>query len=140
MAALSEPLRQQVFVRAGHRCEYCLTSRRVIGMPLVVDHVLPKALGGSDSIDNLCAACYRCNEFKGVKTHDLDPATGEFVPLFSPRLHSWGEHMAWANGGTHIVGLTATGRATVLALRLNNEYVVEARVLWIARQWHPAVR
>jgi hypothetical protein len=44
-----------------------------------------------------------------------------------------------ANGGTHIVGLTPTGRATVLALRLNNDYVVEARVLWIARQWHPPV-
>jgi hypothetical protein len=35
--------------------------------------------------------------------------------------------------------LTATGRATVRALRLNNEYVVEARALWMARQWHPPV-
>ena len=106
-------------------------------MPLVVDHIVPKALGGGDNPDNLCAACYRCNEFKGIETHDLDPVNGEFVPLFNPRLHSWGEHLAWANGGTHIVGRTAIGRATVLALRLNNEYVVEARVLWIARQWHP---
>lgn len=47
------------------------------------------------------------------------------------------DHFAWANGGTHIVGLTPTGRATVLALRLNNDLVVEARILWIARQWHP---
>lgn len=137
MAGLSDALRQQVFDRARHRCEYCLTSRRVIGMPLVVDHVQPKALGGSDDIDNLCAACYRCNEYKGSKTHGLDPATGEFVPLFHPRLNRWSDHFAWANGGTHIVGLTATGRATVLALRLNNDYLVEARVLWIARHWHP---
>jgi hypothetical protein len=42
-----------------------------------------------------------------------------------------------ANGGMHLVGLTPTGCATVRALRLNNEYVVEARALWIARQWHP---
>lgn len=29
------------------------------------------------------------------------------------------------------------GRATVLALRLNNEYVVESRLLWTAYGWHP---
>lgn len=137
MTILPEALRRQVCERAGQRCEYCRTSRRVIGMPLVVDHIHPKALGGDDSSDNLCAACYRCNEYKGAKTHDSDPATGELVPLFNPRTQVWSEHFAWANGGTHIVGLTPTGRATVLALRLNNEYVVEARVLWIARRWHP---
>lgn len=106
-------------------------------MSLVVDHVVPKMLGGGDNAENLCAACYRCNEFKGSKTHNLDPETGEAVPLFNPRLHRWQDHFAWANGGTHIVGLTPTGRATVLALRLNNDLVVEARILWIARQWHP---
>ncbi len=137
MTALPESLRQHVFARAKHRCEYCLTSRRVIGMPLVVDHIVPKVLGGSDDLDNLCAACYRCNEYKGTKTHDLDPVTGEFAALLNPRSHVWDEHLAWANGGTHIVGLTPTGRATVLALRLNNDYVVEARILWLARQWHP---
>jgi hypothetical protein len=59
------------------------------------------------------------------------------VPLFHPRTQLWHEHSAWANGGAHIVGLTPTGRATVVALRLDNEYVVEARALWIAREWHP---
>jgi 5-methylcytosine-specific restriction endonuclease McrA len=93
MTGLPDALRQQVFERAGHRCEYCLTSRRVIGMPLVVDHVQPKALGGSDAIDNLCAACYRCNEYKGNKTHALDPATGDYVPLFHRRLNRWGDHL-----------------------------------------------
>jgi hypothetical protein len=140
VTALSDTVRQQVFVRAEYRCEYCLTSRRVIGMPLVVDHVCPKTLGGSDALDNLCAACYRCNEYKGARTHGLDPVTGELVLLFNPRIQRWREHLAWANGGTHIVSLTATGRATVVALRLNNEYVVEARILWIARQWHPPAK
>lgn len=32
---------------------------------------------------------------------------------------------------------TSTGRATVIALRLNNDYVVEARALWIESNWHP---
>jgi hypothetical protein len=134
---VSEAMRQQIFVAANHRCEYCRTSRRVIGMPLVIDHILPRSLGGSDEVDNLAAACYRCNEFKWTKTHDLDPATGELESLFHPREQIWSEHFQWVNGGTHIAGITPTGRATVAALRLNNEYVVESRRLWIAREWHP---
>jgi len=106
-------------------------------MPLVIDHIVPRSAGGSDERENLAAACYRCNEFKGTKTHAVDPATGELVSLFNPRTQKWHEHFVWANGGLHIVGLTPTGRATVVALRLNNEYVVEARALWIARDWHP---
>jgi len=137
VSTISSALRQQVSAEAGHRCEYCLSSRRVIGMPLVTDHVIPRSAGGGDGRENLAASCYRCNEFKGARTHAADPATGELVPLFNPRTQTWREHFAWANGGTHIVGLTPTGRATVLALRLNNEYVIEARVLWIARHWHP---
>ena len=106
-------------------------------MPLVIDHILPQAAGGSDGRENLAASCYRCNEFKGARTHAVDHTTGPLVPLFHPRTQLWHEHFAWANGGTHIVGLTSTGRATVVALRLNNEYVIEARALWIARDWHP---
>ena len=106
-------------------------------MPLVIDHVVPRALGGTDDPSNLCAACYRCNEYRGAKTDDIDPLTNSLVPLFDPRTDNWRDHFEWANGGTHIVGLTAIGRATVRALRLNNDYVVEARALWMARQWHP---
>lgn len=137
MAAISEATRQQVFVEADHRCEYCLTSRRLIGMPLVIDHILPKSAGGSDERANLAAACYRCNEFKWAKTHATDPATGEFVPLFNPRRQSWADRFTWADGGAHITGITPTGRATIIALHLNNEYIVESRILWIAQGWHP---
>jgi hypothetical protein len=36
-----------------------------------------------------------------------------------------------------IIGQTPVGRATVVALRLNNEYVVPSRRVWIAAGWHP---
>jgi hypothetical protein len=137
VSILSDSRRQTVFERANERCEYCLTSRKIIGMPLVIDHIVPRILGGSDDLENLCGACYRCNEYKRAKTHALDPATGTLAALFNPRTQVWHEHFAWANGGTHIVGLTPTGRATVIALRLNNEYVVESRAVWIAYSWHP---
>ena len=137
MPSIRDELRQQVFREAAHRCEYCRTSRRLIGMPLVVDHIVPRSRSGSDERSNLAAACYRCNEFKAAKTDALDHATGEWVLLFHPRIQVWSYHFAWADGGVHVVGLTPTGRATVSALRLNNEYVVEARAIWIARGWHP---
>jgi len=106
-------------------------------MPLVIDHIIPKAKGGGDERENLAAACYRCNEVKGIKTENIDPATSALVPLFNPQNQIWKKHFAWANGGTHIIGLTPTGRATVLALRMNNEYLVESRRLWVAINWHP---
>lgn len=102
-----------------------------------MDHILPQVAGGSDEPENLAASCYRCNEFKGSKTHALDPATSSLALLFNPRTQSWTKHFTWANGGTHIVGLTSTGRATVITLRLNNDYVVGARTIWIESNWHP---
>lgn len=137
MPEIPKVVRLQVMAEAGDRCEYCRTYSRITGMPLVMDHILPRSAGGDDERDNLAASCYRCNEFKGARTHAIDPATGELVSLFNPRVQVWREHFSWANGGTHIVGLTPIGRATVVALRLNNEYVVEARTLWIAQDWHP---
>jgi 5-methylcytosine-specific restriction endonuclease McrA len=137
VSSIPETIRQQVFTEADHRCEYCRSSRRLIGIPLVIDHILPKSAGGSDAPENLAAACYRCNEFKRAKTHVTDPATGELVSLFNPRQLRWSDHFLWTNGGTHIAGLTPIGRATVVALRLNNDYVVEARALWIGQGWHP---
>lgn len=43
----------------------------------------------------------------------------------------------WENSGTRIAGLTNIGRATVIALRLNNENIVEARTFWVQVGWHP---
>jgi len=106
-------------------------------MPLVMDHIIPIASGGGNERENLAAACYRCNEFKGSKTEGIDPATGMLVPLFNPRSQIWQTHFVWANGGTHIIGLTPTGRTTVIALRMNNEYIVSSRNLWIAMNWYP---
>jgi len=137
MSPVSSPKRQKVHARARERCEYCRTARRLIGMPLVIDHIVPRSLGGGDDLDNLCAACYRCNEYKGARTHARDPVTQTLVPLYNPREQQWAAHFRWENGGTHVIGLTPTGRATVIALRLNNEYIVESRALWIMHDWHP---
>jgi hypothetical protein len=135
--SISSRLRQQVLQDANHRCEYCQTSSRLTGTPLVMEHILPRSLGGTDERRNLAAACYRCNEFKGAKTEAPDPETGQVVPLFNPRTEMWRANFVWGNGGTHIIGITPTGRATVVALRLNNDNIVAARMMWIDTDWHP---
>jgi hypothetical protein len=134
---ISEGLRRQVIEEAKHRCEYCQTSSRLTGIPLVMEHILPRSLGGTDDRSNLAAACYRCNEFKGTKTEAVDPESQQLVQLFNPGIEDWAAHFFWGNGGTHIIGVTPTGRSTVVALRLNNDNIVAARLIWIEFSWHP---
>ncbi|MBC8448448.1 MAG: HNH endonuclease [Chloroflexi bacterium] len=130
-------LRQQIRADAGRRCGYCRSPEVLTGMPLEIEHIIPEAAGGLTVRENLWLACHRCNEFKGDRTHAVDPFTGERVVLFNPRTQRWREHFAWSPDGTLIVGLTPCGRATVVALRLNNEYVVEARCFWVEAGWWP---
>lgn len=134
---ISPEQRVRVAENAGYQCGYCLTQEIVIGMPLVVDHIIPEAKGGTSEDDNLWLACRRCNEFKGVQTSALDPETGETAMLFNPRTQVWSSHFTWTEDGTLIIGFTPVGRATVEALKLNNEYVVRSRRRWVSTGWHP---
>ena len=106
-------------------------------MPLEIEHLLPEALGGQTRRTNLWAACRQCNVLKSDRVEALDPVTGLAVKLFNPREQRWSEHFAWVEGGARVAGLTATGRATLLALRLNRPLLVRARQRWVAAGWHP---
>jgi hypothetical protein len=109
------------------------------GIPLEIEHIIPEAKGGSTERENLWLACHSCNKFKGDRTHAIDPLTKEFAPLFNPRTQKWREHFRWSLDGVLIIGLTSTGRATIEALQMNNDYVVEARRFWVLAGWHPPV-
>src|SRR6058998_3905019 len=56
---------------------------------------------------------------------------------FNPRRQQWSQHFRWNEDGTVIIGLTACGRATVEALKLNNELAKQARALWRDAGIHP---
>lgn len=58
-------LRFEVLKRCGFRCSYC-GARPKDGAWLEVDHIVPRAAGGSDEPDNLTAACQACNNGKGA--------------------------------------------------------------------------
>lgn len=134
---IPQALRKTLAQEGRYRCGYCLTLQKIIGLPMAIDHIIPETKGGETEQENLWLACRRCNEFKGSQTHALDPLTDNLVLLFNPRRQSWRTHFAWSEDGTHIIGLTATGRTTVEALRLNNDEIIAARALWVQVGWHP---
>lgn len=131
-------LRRQIREDAEARCGYCHTLEAFIGMPLEIDHLFPEALGGATVRENLWLACARCNDFKGDRIKAVDPQAGNEVPLFNPRTQRWQAHFRWSLDGSNIIGLTAIGRATVQALRLNNDFVLVARNFWLTvGRWPP---
>ncbi|MEZ4862811.1 MAG: HNH endonuclease signature motif containing protein [Caldilineaceae bacterium] len=137
MAYVSRSIRRKIFADAHYRGGYCLTSQLISGAQLHIEHILPVASGGTSDENNLWVACAWCNGFKGVQVGALDPESGKEVSLFNPRSQRWAEHFRWSGDGTTIIGLTATGRATVIALQLNNEYILPARRHWVSAGWHP---
>lgn len=120
-------VRTVVRERAGHHCEYCQSQDRFSSSPFVVEHIEPKASGGTTVLENLAYACAGCNGHKATKSAAPDPLTGEMVGLFHPRRQLWREHFAWDESATVIEGLTAEGRATVVALQLNRLSLVNMR-------------
>ncbi len=50
--------RRSVFVRDGHRCQYCGAQAENI------DHIIPRSRGGTHSWENVVACCRRCNTRK----------------------------------------------------------------------------
>lgn len=130
-------LRQQLEAVDGGLCAYCRTSADNTGQALTIDHIRPRTKGGQTTYDNLCLACRRCNEFKSDQTATADPLTGEVIALFHPRQDQWHDHFEWDEVGTRLVGLSPTGRATIIALNMNNELIVTARQRWVSVGWHP---
>jgi len=132
-------LRQRILDEFRGQCAYCHTLTSITGARLVIDHIVPRAAGGQTVWENLCLACHSCNEFKGSQVEATDPLTGERVFLFHPRQQSWRQHFCWSDDDSEIIGLTPTGRATILALNMNHPDIVEARRRWIRVGWHPPI-
>lgn len=125
------PLYAAVAERAQYRCEYCHAPEEVFNFPFEVEHILPIARGGSDDLDNLALSCRACNAYKSTFEVGHDRETETQTPLFNPRREVWEEHFHVDTETAEIVGLTATGRATILRLRRNLPRQLAARLRWM---------
>lgn len=123
------PYYRLVAERAGHRCEYCHAPEVIFNLQFEVEHIVPTSKGGSSILDNLALACRSCNLFKSDHLESPDPATGTLATLFVPRRDAWEDHFAASRLG-EIVGLSPTGRATLVLLRMNEARQVAARQQW----------
>jgi hypothetical protein len=73
--SLSKKIRFEVFKRDGFRCAYC--GKTPPDALLEVDHIIPKAEGGPDDINNLITACFDCNRGKSKTLLSATPAKME---------------------------------------------------------------
>jgi hypothetical protein len=128
-------LRRQVVFRAGGRCEYCGLAQEGQEATFHVDHIVPRAAGGPTEADNLALACVSCSLRKEARRSGRDPETGRAQPLFNPRRQRWADHFRWK--GLAVLGLTATGRATISTLSLNRPLIRAIRAEEAARGRHP---
>jgi hypothetical protein len=129
-------LRRLVADRAQWRCEYCRSTAAFSTQPFEVDHIIPRRKNGLTVPENLALSC-GCNSYKGDRTHARDPQTGRMVALFHPRRQRWMRHFDWNEDFTVIIGRTATGRATVVALQLNRPELRNLRRLLRPIGAHP---
>jgi hypothetical protein len=137
MGVVSESVRAQVVEQAGGLCEYCRYPEEFNSGRFAVDHVQPRARGGTDDLANLALACRSCNERKQDATEAVDPLTERPVPLFHPRHDRWDAHFAWSSDFRLMVGLTPTGRATIARLQTNHSGVVRQREILHRIGLHP---
>ena len=69
--------RRNVLHRDNYTCQYCAIKKH----DLTIDHIIPRSRGGTDSWDNVIAACLKCNVKKGNRT----PREAGMPLLSSPR-------------------------------------------------------
>ena len=133
-------LYRQVAARAGYRCEYCRAPEVVSPDRFQVEHIRPRARGGTDDVPNLALSCSTCNRRKSQAVYARDPETGTIVAIFDPRRDAWEAHFRIRpiSAGISIFGLTPTGRATVERLVMNDDHAVRARSLWVLLDLFPS--
>ena len=118
-------------------CAYCRTAEVLTVAIFEFEHILPRSSGGETVFENICYCCPTCNRYKSDRTTAIDPDTQGEVALFHPHRDAWQEHFVWNEDATELMGLSATGRATIRALKMNRRQMVRVRKMWVAMGEHP---
>jgi len=78
-------VRQYLLEKWGHKCAYCDAEN----VPLQIEHIVPRARGGTNSVSNLTLACERCNRKKGATSIEKFLAKdSERLKAIKSRMHA----------------------------------------------------
>jgi 5-methylcytosine-specific restriction endonuclease McrA len=96
--------RRNIFKRDHYTCQYC--GIQPGGEELTIDHVVPRAQGGTSTWENCVLACVACNKRKADRTPDQaglrlrkQPVRPIWKPLYaspSVRIASWSKFVSEA--------------------------------------------
>ena len=111
--AVTKRTRYEVLRRDNNACRYC--GCMAPDVKLTIDHVTPKALGGSDKPDNLVAACKDCNAGKT----SVQPGSDLVADVAQ-------DAVRWAAAMKGAIEMRATQRAA------RDEYVDTIDEAWLA--------
>ena len=92
-------LRKEILLRDKGLCQECLRLGR-LSKATIVDHITPKAKGGTDDPDNLQSLCDPCNEVKTTRDNGGKPklAAGDDGWPVADFLDRGGRAKAWGSG------------------------------------------
>jgi len=107
--AVTKRTRFEVLKRDNYTCRYCRSAEE----SLTIDHVTPVALGGSDSAENLVAACSDCNSGKSSTAPDAS-----LVNEVSD------DHIKWGHAMRRAAEIQAESLVEV------DEYIAEFDQIW----------
>jgi hypothetical protein len=130
-------LQRQILTHFVQCCAYCHTAEALTAVTFEFEHIIPLVAGGRTIFENLCFACPMCNRHKAHRQIAPDPETQQNVALFHPHQQVWSEHFVWNEDASEIIGLTPTGRATVVALKMNRPQLIRLRQMWGKMDEHP---
>jgi hypothetical protein len=96
-----EAMRQKVWNKSGGRCWYCGLVMAIYGLEATMDHVVPRAAGGTSDVANLVPCCRICNRLKQDGSCAYLRARLAGAPQFDRSQRRWLEaHIKepWATG------------------------------------------
>ncbi len=81
---VSKEIRRQVRERAQYLCEYCHSSEDASAARFEIDHIQPRSLGGTGTLESLALACQRCNSYRYNFTEGTDPESQLLLSFLTP--------------------------------------------------------
>ncbi len=136
---ISVELQHQIRSRFANCCAYCRTAESLTVTTFEFEHIVPLSKGGRTIFENLCLSCPSCNRYKATRQIATDPITQEEVGLFHPQKQVWSSHFEWNGEAIEIIGLSPTGRATVVVLKMNRPQLLRVRRMWVKMGEHPPI-